>query len=108
MDRDHTVFFLCQGDKKDEPRVSIRARVCADCIEAAGVDRIITMDLHAPQVQGFFKKPVDHCMQNRCIANTFAGRTSSATTCRVSPDAGSAKRARNYATELNCSVAIGD
>ena len=49
-------FSYAKGDKKDEPRVSIRARVCADCIEAVGVDRVVTMDLHAPQVQGFFKK----------------------------------------------------
>jgi len=52
-------FSYAKGDKKDEPRVSIRARVCADAIEAAGADRVITMDLHAPQVQGFFRIPVD-------------------------------------------------
>ena len=52
-------FSYAKGDKKDEPRVSIRARVCADAIEAAGVDRVVTLDLHAPQVQGFFKVPVD-------------------------------------------------
>src|SRR5512138_3227423 len=49
-------FSYAKGDKKDEPRVSIRARVCADCLEITGVDRIITMDLHSPQIQGFFKK----------------------------------------------------
>ena len=53
-------FGYAKGDKKDEPRVSIRARVCADAIEQAGADRVVTMDLHAPQVQGFFKKPSDH------------------------------------------------
>src|SRR4029078_12726550 len=52
-------FSYAKGDKKDEPRVSIRARVCADAIEAGGVDRVGAMDLHAPQIQGFFKKPVD-------------------------------------------------
>src|SRR6266568_4432461 len=52
-------FSYAKGDKKDEPRVSIRARVCADAIEAAGVDRVVTMDLHAPQIQGFFRVPVD-------------------------------------------------
>jgi ribose-phosphate pyrophosphokinase len=52
-------FSYAKGDKKDEPRVSIRARVCADAIEAAGADRIVTMDLHAAQIQGFFKVPVD-------------------------------------------------
>src|SRR5438128_8456409 len=52
-------FSYAKGDKKDEPRVSIRARVCADAIEAAGADRVVTLDLHAPQVQGFFRLPVD-------------------------------------------------
>ncbi len=50
-----------KGDKKDAPRVSIRARVCADAIEAVGTDRVITLDLHAPQIQGFFKAPWTTC-----------------------------------------------
>jgi ribose-phosphate pyrophosphokinase len=58
-ERRHPLPQLLQGDKKDEPRVSIRARVCADAIEAAGADRVVTLDLHAPQVQGFFRVPVD-------------------------------------------------
>src|SRR5437899_3152948 len=53
-------FSYAKGDKKDEPRVSIRARVCADAIEAAGCNRVLTMDLHSPQIQGFFHIPVDH------------------------------------------------
>ena len=53
-------FSYAKGDKKDEPRVSIRARVCADAIEAAGCDRVLTMDLHSGQIQGFFDIPVDH------------------------------------------------
>jgi ribose-phosphate pyrophosphokinase len=53
-------FSYAKGDKKDEPRVSIRARVCADALEAAGVDRVLVMDLHSAQIQGFFKRPVDH------------------------------------------------
>ena len=53
-------FSYAKGDKKDEPRVSIRARVCADALEAAGADRVLTMDLHSPQIQGFFRVPVDH------------------------------------------------
>src|SRR5262245_8352864 len=48
-----------KGDKKDEPRVSIRARVCADAIEVAGANRVVMLDLHAPQIQGFFRIPVD-------------------------------------------------
>ena len=63
-------FSYAKGDKKDEPRVSIRARVCADAIEAAGADRVVTLDLHAPQIQGFFRVPVDdlHAMPYLCAA----------------------------------------
>src|SRR5690242_15128544 len=53
-------FPYGKGDKKDEPRVSIRARVVADCIEVAGAGRVLTMDLHAGQIQGFFHVPVDN------------------------------------------------
>ncbi len=52
-------FSYAKGDKKDESRVSIRARVCADAIEVAGANRVVTLDLHAPQIQGFFRIPVD-------------------------------------------------
>ncbi|MEG1560074.1 MAG: ribose-phosphate diphosphokinase [Clostridia bacterium] len=102
-------FGYAKGDKKDEPRVSIRGRVCADCIEAAGVDRVITMDLHSPQVQGFFKRPVDHLYAQTllCKYAKHAGIVDSNTVV-VSPDAGFAKRARAFATELGCPVAIGD
>ncbi len=102
-------FSYAKGDKKDEPRVSIRARVCADCIEIAGVDRIITMDLHAPQIQGFFKKPVDHLIAKPLLAEYIRRQgIVDDNLVVVSPDAGSAKRAREFATELGCSVAIGD
>src|SRR6202451_1576227 len=55
-----TFFSYAKGDKKDEPRVSIRARVCADAIQTAGADRVLTIDLHSPQIQEFFRIPVDH------------------------------------------------
>jgi ribose-phosphate pyrophosphokinase len=102
-------FGYAKGDKKDEPRVSIRARVCADCIEVAGVDRVIVMDLHSPQVQGFFKRPVDHLYAQPLLCEYIRrqGIVSENLTV-VSPDAGSAKRARNMADELGCPVAIGD
>lgn len=102
-------FSYAKGDKKDEPRVSIRARVCAECIELAGADRIITMDLHAAQVQGFFKVPVDHLYAEPLLAQ-YARRLGLANEdlVVVSPDAGSAKRARSLADALGCSVAIGD
>jgi ribose-phosphate pyrophosphokinase len=101
-------FSYAKGDKKDEPRVSIRARVCADCIELAGADRIVMMDLHSPQVQGFFKKPVDHLLSLPILCEYVKGLDIMENICVVSPDAGYAKMARNYADYLNVPVAIGD
>jgi len=102
-------FSYAKGDKKDEPRVSIRARVCAECIELAGADRVITMDLHSPQVQGFFKKPVDHLYGQSLLCEyvKHLGIVDDELVV-VSPDAGFAKRARGFATELKRPVAIGD
>lgn len=100
-------FSYAKGDKKDEPRVSIRARVCADCLEVAGVDRIITMDLHSPQIQGFFKKPVDHLYGMPILCNYITSKNIENAVV-VSPDAGFAKNARKYATALKVPVAIGD
>jgi ribose-phosphate pyrophosphokinase len=102
-------FSYAKGDKKDEPRVSIRARVCAESIELAGADRFLTMDLHSPQVQGFFKKPVDHLYASTVLCE-YARRTGivDENLVVVSPDAGFAKRARLFANELGCPVAIGD
>jgi ribose-phosphate pyrophosphokinase len=100
-------FGYAKGDKKDEPRVSIRARVCADAIEAAGADRVVTMDLHAPQVQGFFRLPVDdlYALPIVCEAVAAAGIEEMVV---VSPDAGFAKKARLYANRLHASLAIAD
>lgn len=100
-------FSYGKGDKKDEPRVSIRARVCADAIEVAGADRVVTMDLHSPQIQGFFRIPVDnlyalpvHCerIKREKLKNLVI----------VSPDTGYAVHARKYAAYLGASVAIAD
>ncbi len=96
-----------KGDKKDEPRVSIRARVCADAIEAAGVDRVVTLDLHAPQVQGFFKVPVDdlYAMPSLCDAVVARGLSDVVV---VAPDAGYAKKARRWSERLQAPLAIAD
>ena len=67
-------FSYAKADKKDEPRVSIRARVCTQAIEAAGADRVITMDLHAPQIQGFFTLPSTTCTRSRCSPRRSALR----------------------------------
>ncbi len=100
-------FSYAKGDKKDEPRVSIRARVCADCLEVVGVDRIITMDLHSPQIQGFFKKPVDH-LYGMPILCKYIKSKNIENMVVVSPDAGFAKNARKFAAALKAPTAIGD
>jgi ribose-phosphate pyrophosphokinase len=100
-------FSYAKGDKKDEPRVSIRARVCADAIEAAGADRVVTLDLHAPQIQGFFRIPVDDLYAQPYLCEAIE-RTSLREPVVVSPDAGFAKRARRFARRLNAPLAIAD
>lgn len=100
-------FGYAKGDKKDEPRVSIRARVCAESMELAGCDRFITMDLHSPQVQGFFKRPMDHLYAMPMLCE-YVKFTDLENTVVVSPDAGYAKQARKFGAWLNLPVAIGD
>jgi len=100
-------FSYAKGDKKDEPRVSVRARVCADAIEAAGADRMVTMDLHAPQIQGFFKIPVDdlYALPALCDRARQLGLHEPVV---LAPDAGFVKKARKYASYLGASLAIGN
>ncbi len=100
-------FSYAKGDKKDEPRVSIRARVCADAIEAAGVDRVVTLDLHAPQVQGFFKAPVDDLYAMPVLCDAIATKALSNLVV-VAPDAGFAKKARQWSERLHAPLAIAD
>jgi ribose-phosphate pyrophosphokinase len=98
-------FSYAKADKKDEPRVSIRARVCADCIETAGADRVITIDLHSPQIQGFFKKPVDNLYAHPLLCEFIKTRKIPDLVV-VSPDAGFARNARRYGSYLNLPVFI--
>ena len=100
-------FSYAKGDKKDEPRVSIRARVCADCIEAAGADRVVTIDLHAAQIQGFFRVPVDDLTACPVLCEAV-GRHDMGQLVVVSPDAGFVKDARRYASCLDASLAIAN
>ena len=100
-------FSYAKGDKKDEPRVSIRARVCADAIEAAGCDRVLTMDLHSPQIQGFFHIPVDH-LYGRHVICEHIRRMNIPDLVVCSPDIGFAKDAASYAHLLGTPVAIGN
>jgi ribose-phosphate pyrophosphokinase len=98
-------FSYGKADKKDEPRVSIRARVCAQAIEAAGAARVVTMDLHAPQIQGFFTLPVDDLYALPLLAEAIGPADDLVV---VSPDVGFAKQARKYATRLGAPLAIAD
>src|SRR5436309_9574263 len=100
-------FSYAKGDKKDEPRVSIRARVCADAIEVAGADRVVTMDLHAPQIQGFFHLPVDNLYALPILCDRIEAKKLEDPIV-VSPDTGFAKRARSYASYLGASIGIAD
>lgn len=107
-------FPYGKGDKKDEPRVSIRARVVADALEVAGAQRILTMDLHASQIQGFFRVPVDNLNALPVFAAEIARLVEvGAISCPVivAPDAGRAALAREFSRRLagiGSSVAIGD
>lgn len=100
-------FSYAKGDKKDEPRVSIRARVCADAIEMAGADRVVTLDLHTPQLQGFFHIPVDD-LYGLPVLGAEILRQQLPDLVVVSPDTGFVKQARKYASFLGTSIAIGD
>ena len=100
-------FSYAKGDKKDEPRVSIRGRVCADAIEIAGADRVVTMDLHAPQIQGFFHRSVDNLYALPILCQSIR-ELELPDMVIVSPDVGFAKQARRFASSLGVSIAIAD
>lgn len=100
-------FSYAKGDKKDEPRVSIRARVVADMLEAAGADRVLTMDLHSPQIQGFFKVPVDHLYAMPVLVDEFKRRNIPDLVI-ASPDVGFGKQAYRYAEMFRAPVVIGN
>jgi ribose-phosphate pyrophosphokinase len=100
-------FSYAKGDKKDEPRVSIRARVCADAIEAAGADRVLTMDLHSPQIQGFFKVPVDHLYAMPVLIDYFRKKQIPDLVV-ASPDVGFGKQAYRFAELMHAPVVFGN
>lgn len=100
-------FSYAKGDKKDEPRVSIRARVCADAIESAGADRCLMMDLHSPQIQGFFHVPVDHLFARYVLCDHIKSLgIGNLVVC--SPDIGFAKGAASYANYLGVPLVVGN
>lgn len=101
-------FFYARSDKKDRPRISITARLVADILEAAGADRVLTMDLHSPQIQGFFKIPVDQLQARPLIADHMMASHDLTDAVIVATDAGAAKDAGSYAIAMNLDLAIVD
>jgi len=99
-------YAYARSDKKDKPRISIGARLVADLLATAGVDRVLTLALHSPQVHGFFSVPVDHLHALRELATHFRGRDLSRAVV-VSPDLGYAKSAADFARRLGVPVAAG-
>lgn len=102
-----TYFPYGRSDKKDQPRISITARLIADLLQVAGVDRILALDLHSPQIQGFFSIPVDHLTAVPILAGYFSAKQLDNLVV-VAPDAGRAKMARQYAKRLRAPMAIID
>lgn len=92
-------------DKKDQPRVPITARLLADMITVAGAQRVLTIDLHAGQIQGFFNIPVDEMSAMRILSRYFVDKRLRNPVV-VSPDLGNTKRARNFAEQVNASLAV--
>ncbi len=99
-------FGYSRQDRKDQPRVSITAKLLANLITVAGADRIITMDLHAAQIQGFFDIPFDHLYSSSIFSGIF--RNISENLVVVSPDIGGIKMARSYAKRLHCGLVVID
>ena len=99
-------YAYARSDKKDEPRVSIGARLVADLLVTAGASRVLTMTLHSRQVHGFFSVPVDHLHALRELASHFGRRDLSGTVV-VSPDLGNARSAATFARMLGLPVAAG-
>jgi len=100
-------FGYARQDRKDKPRVPISAKLVSDLLHTAGADRVLTMDLHANQIQGFFNIPVDHLYASRVVLETLKGMPHNFVV--VAPDAGGVERARAVAKRLhNASLAIVD
>jgi len=100
-------FGYARQDRKDQPRVSIASKLMANILVEAGADRILTMDLHAAQIQGFFDIPLDHLYASRMFVDHFTANPIENLTV-VAPDVGSLKMARSYAKRLGSSLAFID
>ena len=100
-------FGYARQDRKARPRDPITAKLVADILTSAGADRVLTMDLHAAQIQGFFDIPVDHLYGAPILARYFKNKMNEDWVV-VSPDVGSVGRARNFASRVDASLAIVD
>lgn len=101
-------YSYARSDKKDAPRISIAGRLIADLLSTAGANRVLTMDLHADQVHGFFSVPVDHLTAIPTIADHYKEHYDLSSLIAVATDAGGAKRAGRFAERLNIPLAIID
>jgi ribose-phosphate pyrophosphokinase len=100
-------YAYARQDRKDKPRVPISAKLIADLLETAGASRALTLDLHAPQIQGYFNVPVDHLFAAPVLVEYFERKKLGAMTV-VSPDAGGVERARFFAKKIEAPLAIVD
>jgi ribose-phosphate pyrophosphokinase len=100
-------YGYARQDRKDKPRVPISAKLVANVLTASGVNRVLTMDLHKAQIQGFFDLPVDHLFAAPAIID-YLSRQSYEKLTIVAPDAGGAERARAYAKRLDAELAVID
>ena len=100
-------FGYARQDRKDQPRVPITSRLCADLLETAGANRVLTMDLHSPQIQAFFDIPVDHLYSSMVLLDYYRSMEIEDLVV-VGPDIGAVRLARAYAKQLHCPIAILD
>lgn len=100
-------YAYARQDRKDKPRVPISAKLVADLLETAGAHRALTLDLHAPQIQGYFNIPVDHLFAAPVLVEYFRQKNLPNLTV-VSPDAGGVERARLFAKKIDAALAIVD
>lgn len=99
-------YGYARQDRKDQPRVPITAKLVADLLTAAGADRVLTFDLHAQQIQGFFDIPVDHLYASPVIVKYLRGTVDPENLVVVSPDTGSVKMAQSYSDMIGCGFAV--
>lgn len=100
-------FGYARQERKDQPRVAIAAKLMANLLTTAGIDRVLTMDLHAPQIQGFFDVPVDHLYGSTVFVERVK-QMGLENLIVVAPDVGAIKAARSYAKRLGCDLAVID